>query len=167
LFMPPTALSWQLSEEFRKGGSDARLAFELAMGVPALLEGGFSLITRFGLRNTAAGGRIFYVGEGAEKLAVELASETGYKTIYNTWYGTVGQKITPFLSESTSRKMWAYLSVKFANGAKYGDDIITVFGRHRETGLHTLPINTRAVWKTIEFPILKGKGIPYRPILTP
>jgi hypothetical protein len=112
------------------------------------------------------GGRIFYVGEGAESLARNIAAQTGYKTIYHTWYGALGQRVTPFLSQSTSRRMWAALSAKFANGAKHGDDIITVFGRHRSTGLHTLPINSQAAWKTVEFPILQSKGIPYRPILT-
>jgi hypothetical protein len=78
----------------------------------------------------------------------------------------LGLKVTPFLSQSASRRMWGHLSAKFANGAKYGDDIITVFGRYRSTGLHTLPIDSKAAWKTVEFPILKSKGIPYRPILT-
>lgn len=89
------------------------------------------------------------------------------KTICNTWYGSLGQQVSPYLSQSTNRRMRAYLSGKFANGAKYGDNIITVFGRHRGTGLHTLPINSQAAWKTIEFKILNSKGISYWPILTP
>jgi hypothetical protein len=102
----------------------------------------------------------------AESAVRNLASQTAYKTIYNTWYGTVGHKITPYLSQETSRKMWHSLPESFANGAKQGDDIITIFGRHRETGLHTLPVDTKAAWRTTEFPILNDKGIPYRPILT-
>ena len=62
--------------------------------------------------------------------------------------------------------MWGNLSAKFANGARKGDDIITVFGRHRSTNLHTLPIKSQAAWKTVEFPILHSKGIPYRGIFT-
>ena len=112
------------------------------------------------------GGRIFYVGEGAETLARNIASETGYKTIYNTWYGKIGERVTPYVSQNTSRKMWDSLSARFANGTKQGDDVITVFGRHRATGEHTLPIDTKAAWKRIEFPILDSKGIPYRPLLT-
>lgn len=119
-----------------------------------------------GLTIANTGERIFYVGDWAEELARSIATETGYKTIYNTWYGALGEKITPFLSQKLSRKMWSSLSTKFANGARYGDDIITVFGRHRSTGLHTLPINSRSAWKMVEFPILNSKGIPYRFILT-
>jgi len=118
------------------------------------------------LRAANSGGRIFYVGEGAETLARKIASETGYKTIFNTWYGKVGEKVTHYLSQAKSRKMWDFLSTIFANGAKQGDDVITVFGRHRGTGKHTLPIDSQSAWKRIEYPILKSKGIPYRPILT-
>jgi hypothetical protein len=35
----------------------------------------------------------------AESAVRNLASQTAYKTIYNTWYGTVGHKITPYLSQ--------------------------------------------------------------------
>ena len=111
-------------------------------------------------------GRVFYVGEGAESLARNISLKTGYKTIYNTWYGKLGERITPYLSQSNSRKMWSYLSSRFANGAKHGDNIITVFGRHHRTGLHTLPINSKAAWKTVEFPILNAKKIRYKSIFT-
>jgi len=129
----------------------------------ALIKGGAKLISKQAAKPS---GRIFYVGEGAESLALDIASETGYKTIHNTWYGAIGGKVNPLLSQSNSRKMWKHLSTTFANGANYGDDIITVFGRHRSTGLHTLPLDSKAVWRTTEFRILNSKGIPYRPILT-
>ncbi|WP_408024744.1 hypothetical protein [Tenacibaculum sediminilitoris] len=41
-----------------------------------------------------AKGRIFYVGEGAEKLARSIAANSKYKTIYQTWYGVIGSKVT-------------------------------------------------------------------------
>ncbi len=119
------------------------------------------------LGTAGRGGRIFYVGEGSEALARTIASKTGYKTIFNTWYGALANRISPFLSKSRSRAMWTLLSKVFAHGVRKGDEVITVFGRHHKTGLHSLPIKTKAVWKTTEYPILNSKGIiDFRTILT-
>jgi hypothetical protein len=112
------------------------------------------------------GGSIFYVGDGAEDLARKIALENNYRTIYNTWYGSVGRAVNPLLSSSSSRKMWKNLSSKYANSIGIKDNVITVFGRHHGTGLHTLPIKTKAAWRTTEFPILDLKGIDFMDVLT-
>jgi hypothetical protein len=168
--LPSTGLSVAISGQDLLG-NEVGVGMRVFSGVTSASGFGFgvrSIAVRASITTNVSKpcGRIFYVGEGAESMARYIASQTGYKTVYNTWYGALGQGVTPFLSQSCSRWMWVNLSAKFANGAKYGDDIITVFGRHQSTGLHTLPINSKSVWKTVEFQILQSKGIHYRPIFT-
>jgi hypothetical protein len=168
--LPSTGLSVAISGQDLLG-NEVGVGMRVFSGVTSASGFGFgvrSIAARASITTNVSKpcGRIFYVGEGAESMARNIASQTGYKTVYNTWYGALGQGVTPYLSQSCSRWMWVNLSAKFANGAKYGDDIITVFGRHQSTGLHTLPINSKSVWKTVEFQILQSKGIPYRPIFT-
>ncbi|WP_299243003.1 RHS repeat-associated core domain-containing protein [uncultured Aquimarina sp.] len=141
------------------GGQYADFMVEATSLIPAARGAGIA-------STVSKSGRIFYVGEGAESLAKNLAIKTGYKTIYNTWYGALANRITPYLGKTTARSMWTFLSKVFARGVRQGDDVITIFGRHYKTKLHTLPINSRAVWKTTEFPILRDRGIDFRTILT-
>jgi len=50
----------------------------------------------------------------ARELATTTASETGYLTIFNTWYGKIGQIVLPLLSQSNRRAMWDVYSKRFA-----------------------------------------------------
>lgn len=164
-------------------GEAAAQAFEMWMGwrcewdpqamAWSMVFGGIfgGVAGQYGGGYSPTGGRIFYVGTGAESLARGIASQSvGYKTIYGTWYGRVGQALDPFLrkiSDPVRQKMWTVLSRVFANGAKQTDDVITVFGRHADTGIHTMKVNSQSAWRTTEYPTLEANGVPYRSILTP
>lgn len=150
----------QAQDHFRKTGAiveDNTLA--------ELFTGG-SLKKAFTNTFSKKKGTLFYVGDGAEDLARSIALDKNYRTIYSTWYGAAGRAVNPLLSTSRSRQMWKNLSEKYANSVGIKDNVITVFGRHHKTGLHTLPIKTKAAWKTTEFPILDLKGIDYMGVFT-
>jgi len=111
LFMPPTALSWQISEEFRKGGSDARMAFEVAMAVPALLEIGWSGFIRFRLLTVAKTPAVQAIEAGAGLIddAVGMGDNVVYHSVQNGVTRYVG------ITNNLARRAAQHLATKGIN----------------------------------------------------
>ncbi|MCL6294916.1 DUF6443 domain-containing protein [Jejuia spongiicola] len=105
--------------------------------------------------------RIFYVGEGAEAAARALAqNDSGMMTIYNTWYGRLGETISPYLSKTNSRAMWDKFSYLYARGANSAH---TIFGPQRIGGklMNSMSINSQSAWRRVEYRTLFRRGIEW------
>ena len=96
--------------------------------------------------------RVFYTGITPEA-AQAYATKNGMQSIQMTKSGKVMQYIEPAVPKFLARPIWKKLSSDFAEGASNNSHYLY------DKSIKTMKIDSKAAWKTTEFPILKRRGI--------
>lgn len=98
--------------------------------------------------------RVFWSGSTATKSvagdAAAFAAQNGMKTLEMTRAGRAAEMATAVLGFKRTKRLWDAASWGFAMSAKSGS--VAVLGT---------TVRSKSVWKTIERPILKRRGVDY------
>ncbi|WP_299362860.1 RHS repeat-associated core domain-containing protein [Winogradskyella sp.] len=124
------------------------------LGIASRLSVGFSGIRHIGKT------RLFYVGEGAEAFArVWSKNDNSVMTIFDTWYGKVGDMLTPLMSKNNARVMWDKLSYIYARGANSAHTIFGTQINKLGTITTSMTLKSKSAWRRIEYRVLFQREI--------
>lgn len=118
--------------------------------VPAIAAGSSGIL---GIVRSISKGRVFWSG-GAKAMsaAAEFAKAEGQTTLEMTRAGQNLTNLTKGMPWTDAAPLWQKMSSTYANGVKAGSTI-HVF-QNAETG-----VGLNSIWRTVEYPILKSKGV--------
>lgn len=109
---------------------------------------GSAALTGSNVIKSAQRTRVFWSGQGARRAAEAWAKANGGVTLEMTLPGKLLDRITNKYTYPVLRPLWNLASRNFARGA---DKAVRVFQNE-------VMLNIKAVWGTIEYPVLKKRG---------